>query len=190
MHMKTLQVTQAIRRGWSLFTRRGWYLFGLTAAVMGLAMLVIGNAVATALYSIIIGGYIAILLKHAREEKYVFDDLFLVDRRWVYFAFGMLIKAVLILLGLVCFIVPGVYLAVRWMFSELYIIDDGMRPLEALKASSALTEGYRWKLFGYLLLMMLIGLLGTLALGVGLFVAVPVINFATITLFWNLKKAQ
>jgi len=191
MYMKhNIRIGDAIRGGWEHFTRRGWYLFGLTGAVVIIAAMVIGNAIATALYSIVIAGYVALLLKHARQEDVVFDDLFCIDRRWIYFAFGTIIKGLLITVGLVFFIVPGVYLAVRWMFSELYIIDKGMRPIEALRASSELTAGYRWKLFLYVLVAVLIGIAGMLAFGIGIIVSIAVVNLATIMLFWKLQEVQ
>lgn len=189
--MESLSIRAALSAAWEHFERRGWYLFGLTAAVVGIALLASGDAAAGALAFILFGGYIALLLKHARQEHVVFDDLFEVfDKRWIYFAFGSLIKGGLIFLGLLLFIVPGVYLAVRWMFSELYIIDHGMRPLEALKASSALTAGYRWKLLLYMFTAVVLSLVSILFLVVGLFVAMAVLNLATIMLFWKLQELQ
>jgi len=188
--MNTLSIRTALSEAWSHFERRGWYLFGLTAAVIGLSVLVAGDAVAAALAYILFGGYITLLLKHARHESVVFDDVFDIDRRWIYFAFGSLIKGVLVFLGLLLFIVPGVYLAIRWMFSGLYIIDHGMRPLEALKASSELTEGHRLKLFWFTLVATLLTLLSVLFFVVGLFVAVAVINLTVIMLFWKLQELQ
>jgi len=188
--MNTFSIKAALGSAWSQFTRRGWYLFGVTAAAVGLSVLVTGDALVAALSYIIFGGYTMLLLKHARQEEVVFDDLFSIDSRWIYFAFGGLIKATLVMLGLLCFIVPGVYLAIRWMFSDLYIIDQGMRPIEALKASSALTEGHRWKLFWYSLVIVLIVLVSILCLVVGLLVAIPVITLANIMIFWKLQELQ
>lgn len=188
--MHKLSIKAALEGGWSHFARRGWYLFGLTAAVIGLAAFASGNSTASALAYILFGGYIVMLLKHAKGESIVFDDLFIFDQRWIYFAFGSLIKGVLVLIGLALFIVPGVYLAVRWMFSELYILEDGMRPIEALKASSKLTEGYRLKLFWYVCLAALITLGSMILLFVGLFAAVAIVNLANIVLFWRLKEIK
>jgi uncharacterized membrane protein len=188
--MNELSIRAALGSAWSHFEKRPWYLFGLTAAAIGLSAFAAGEAVAAALSYIIFGGYLALLLRHARNEHVVFDDLFDIDRRWIYFAFGSVIKTVLILLGLLLFIVPGVYLAVRWMFSELYIIDKGMRPLEALKASSELTAGYRGKLFLYVLLAIVITLLSALLAIIGVFAAIALLNLTTIMLFWKLQELQ
>lgn len=212
--MKVLDPTKALETGWHTFRRSGWYLVALTAAVLVLGTLALNDAMMTALYSIILGGYIILLLKHARQEEYTFDDVFLIDQRWIHLAFSILIKTFLISVGLLCLVVPGVYLIVRWMFSELYVLDKGMRPIESLKASSELTVGYRWDLFFYFLFVILIiGIIGVLAYSLVLLlmisttsligfavsialvifvssVVVPFINLANIALFWKLQELQ
>jgi uncharacterized membrane protein len=120
----------------------------------------------------------------------VFDDLFSIDSRWISFAFLGLIKTVLILIGFLLLIVPGIYLSVRWMFAELLVIDKGLRPLEALKASSELTKGYRWKLFLFSLVMMILILVGFLALGIGAVVASIVSMFAIIKIYFTLSSQE
>lgn len=188
--MKKLPIWETFEAGFEHFTRRGWYLAGLTAAVLPLSLFVVGDAVTTALYSILFVGYISLLLKHARQETITFDDLFVTDNRWIYYAFGSVIKALLVILGLLLFVVPGIYLSIRWMFSDMYILDKGMRPVEALKASSELTKHYWWPLFWFSMLTLVIILFGVLALGVGLFVAVPVTGLSYILLFWKLQEIQ
>ena len=141
--MKKVYIRSALGNGWTQFVRRPWYLLGLTLAAFALfALTGSNNALATALAYILYGGYLAIMLKHSAGEQVVFDDLFeLVDKRWIYFAFLGVIKNILIMLGFICFIVPGIYLAIRWMFADLLVVEKGLRPIEALKASSELTEG-------------------------------------------------
>lgn len=81
------------------------------------------------------------------------------------------------------FIVPGIYLALKWSFAELLVIDKGMRPMEALRASSEMTKGIRFKLFLFSLASFVIILVGVLALVVGVFVAGTVIALAGIHLY-------
>lgn len=186
--MKTISIRTALGAGWQLFMKRPWYLLGLSIAV-GLLFVATAsnNALATALSYVVFGGYIAILLKFSNGESISFDDLFITDKRWIYLAFLAVIKFVFIFLGLLCFIVPGVYLAVRWMFADLLVVDKGLRPLEALRASSALTEGYRWKLFFFSLIAGLLALLGLVFFVIGVVVAGITIQFATIHIYKTLQ---
>ena len=189
--MKAVDIRGSLKEGWKLFTQRGWYFIGLFLAFVVLFILTAGDsAVVTALSYILYGGYFALLLKHARGERVVFDDLFSIDSRWISFAFLGLIKTVLILIGFLLLIIPGIYLSVQWMFAELLVIDKGLRPLEALKASSELTKGYRWKLFLFSLVMTVLILVGFLALGIGAVVASIVSMFAIIKIYFTLSSQE
>ncbi len=186
--MESIHIRPALRAGWTAFTRRPWYLLGLTLATLLLFVASMGNALVVALAYILYGGYLTLLMRHYRGAHIEFDDLFTVtDFRWVSFAFLGLIKGFFILLGFICFIVPGVYLAVRWMYAELLVIDQGMRPLEALRASSKMTERDRFKLFLFLAVVLTSVLLGALLLIVGAFVAATVGMFALIKLYEDAK---
>lgn len=188
--MKNVRIGEALKAGWQSFMKRPWYLFGLALAVGALFVFTVGEAFAAALAYIVYGGYIAVLFRHYRGEQIVFDDLFNIDRRWIYFTFLAVIKGVLIILGLLLFIVPGVYLAIRWMFAEFYVIDEGLRPLEALKASSELTAGCRFKLFLYSVVVSLLLLVGLLFLVVGAFAIGAVVILATIKIYEDLKQVE
>jgi uncharacterized membrane protein len=85
---------------------------------------------------------------------------------------------VAVAIGLVLLIVPGLIAMVLFMFSTFLVIDRGLGPIDALKASMEMTRGNRWPLFGFILLCLLILFVGVLALGVGLLVAAPVAGIA------------
>lgn len=179
---------QAISVGWKKYMERPWYFFGLGLAAMALIIAVSSNSAAyTALAAIACGGFLAMLIKHYDGHKIIFDDLFSLQHdRWISFAFVITIKGFGILLGLLCFIVPGIYLIIRWMFAEYLIVDKGLRPIEALRESSKMTEGVKWALLGYLLLGFLIMLLGLIVLVVGIIPASMVLAFATIHIYRQL----
>lgn len=182
-------VRQALKTGWQKYFERPWYFLGLTlvAALLFFATTAQGAA-ATALSYVIYGGFLSLLLRHYAGETVSFDNMFDLDNRWISLAFLGIIKGVLIVLGLLLFIVPGVYLAIKWMFAELYVIDKGMRPMEALRASAELTRGCRWRLFGFVVLGTLIMLLGLVVLIVGFFVASVILGFAMIFIYRHLEE--
>ena len=190
MTMKTIHPVAAVRMGWKKFMERPWYFFGLSLATLALFVVTSGNGSAgyTALSAIAYGGFIALCLRHYDGHHVVFDDMFTLDGRWISFAFVMIIKGFGILLGFLLLIVPGIYLAIRWGFAEYLVIDRGMRPIEALRESSRLTDGIKWRLFGFLCLSMLVMLLGVLALGVGAAAAAVVLIFASIHLYRDLSQ--
>lgn len=185
--MKQVMIRAAIVAGWEIFMRRPWYLFGLSLAFFGLFVVSIGEAAITAFAAVLYGGYIAMMIKHFHGSKIEFDDMFVIQDRWVYYAGLTIIKTFFILLGLLCFIVPGVYLSIRWMFAEILVIDQNMKPLEALKASSKLSEGVRGKLFWMSVVMILLTFLGLAFFIVGAIAMSIVVTFAYIKIYEDLK---
>lgn len=189
--MKTVKIGESLKIGWTLFMKRPWYLIGLLLATGGLfAATISQGTLATALSSIVACTFMALMFKHSKGESISFDDLFTIDQRWISFAFLSLIKGFFILLGFICFIVPGIYLAIRWSFAELLVIDKNMRPLEALRASSVLTEGQRGKLFLFSFVAALLIVFGLLFFIIGAVVAVLVTFFAKIEIYKNLQAQK
>ncbi len=84
---------------------------------------------------------------------------------------GMLVSTLLIGLGVIALIVPGIILAVMWIFLFPIIGETNLGFWEAMRQSAVLTEGYRWRLFVLLLANVLVLMLGVLCLCVGVFVA-------------------
>jgi hypothetical protein len=54
--------------------------------------------------------------------------------------------------GLLLFIVPGIYLAVRWYFVPQAVVVEGRRGPAALAASGSVVQGFWWRAFGIVLL--------------------------------------
>ena len=85
-----------------------------------------------------------------------------------------LVSSILIVLGFICLIVPGIILAIMWMFTYAVLGETSLGFWEAMRESSRLTEGYRRRLFLLCLACIPILLLGLLAFCLGVFVAMPV----------------
>ncbi len=100
-----------------------------------------------------------------------------------------LVSTILILLGFVCLIAPGIILAIMWMFTFPVIGETSLGFWEAMRESARLTEGYRWRLFLLLLACMLVGMLGALVFCVGIFVAMPV-NFTALALAYRFLQEK
>lgn len=81
--------------------------------------------------------------------------------------------SVMVGLGFVFLIVPGVILAVIFAFWP-YPIAEGAGPINALSYSRVITRGYRWKIFLLFLVLFLVNVVGFIALVVGLLVSIPV----------------
>jgi uncharacterized membrane protein len=76
--------------------------------------------------------------------------------------------------GLLIAIPAVVFLALIWVFTFALIIDRGLGFWEAMETSRQVVMQRIWRVLGLLFVSGLIGILGVLALGIGIFVAVPV----------------
>lgn len=99
-----------------------------------------------------------------------------------------IVYGVLIVIGLICFIVPGIYIGIRFMFLNYLFVDQNLGFKEAFSESSRMTKGIKWDLFGYLIVILLLNILGVLFFFVGLFVSVPVTALATTLLYNTLRE--
>ena len=100
-----------------------------------------------------------------------------------------LVSSVLIVLGFVCLIVPGIILAIMWIFTFAVLGETPLGFWEAMRESSRLTEGYRWRLFLLALACVLVALLGILVFCVGVFVAIAV-DVAALGLAYRFLQAK
>jgi uncharacterized membrane protein len=81
-------------------------------------------------------------------------------------------------IGLILLIVPGIIFGLMFMFATFVVIERELGPIDAMNESHRITRGHKWQLFGFMLLLLLINLLGLLALVVGLLVSIPVSTLA------------
>ena len=131
------------------------------------------------LISIVLGiGLIKIALSFCDERKPNIATLFDAwDCFWRYVGAAILYMLIMYA-GLILLIIPGIIWAIKFGLCFYFVIDKGLGPIEALKASSRTTMGVKWELFGFGILCGLINFLGMLCLIVGIFAAYPTVVVA------------
>lgn len=83
----------------------------------------------------------------------------------------------LVLAGLLA-IFPGIYLAIRFGYFQVIMVDQEMGVMDALRESSRITRGNKWALFALGVVLVLITVAGILALCVGLIFTAPLTTLA------------
>jgi hypothetical protein len=94
-----------------------------------------------------------------------------------------ILYGLMVSIGTLLLIVPGIYLAMRYGQYLTAIVDRDMGIMEAFQYSSSLTANNRMNLFLLVLLSILITVAGCLALCIGLLFAFPVIWLAWIVAY-------
>lgn len=193
-------IGSCIRFGWETFKKRPWFFVGVSllvafiyAAVSFITGIVDGAlsgvsddpTVAGFVVNWILGtlvgmGIIAFFIKaHDNPDTVEISELWHPRLFLKYFATTIFISLAVVL-GFVLLIVPGVMLALMFMFATYIVIDREQSPIKAMKESKRITRGHKWQLLGFALVLAGINILGAIALLVGLLVSVPVSSLAMV----------
>lgn len=183
--------SEAVLFGWNTLKKNFGFFLGMLAIVVAINLLfalvmssfseeapkvlVIAVSVISWILDLLISmGVIRITLKFCDQEKPTYRDLFSAYRLLLNYLLGSIVYGIMVAIGFVFLIIPGIYLAVKYQFYEYLIVDKGMGPLDAIKRSGVLTEGVKRNLVLFWLALFGINILGMLALGVGLIATIPV----------------
>ena len=135
-------------------------------------------------------GIVSASVKAARGQDIAVGDFFLTwDKVGRYIA-GQMLCGLIVGVGMILLVVPGVIWAMRYCMSGYYIVTQGAGPIEALRLSEAATEGHKRELFGLALRSLGTVILGALCLGVGLLWALPTVEIAWASAFLKLSGQQ
>jgi hypothetical protein len=176
-----LRVGHCISRSWELTKKNFWLLVG-ACAVVGLIEAALGGvpilgALAAPLFTgVLNGGLFLLFLKLIRGQRADFGDAFAgFSLAFVPLMLAGLVSHLLTIVGLLCCILPGIYLAIAWMFTLPLVIDKRLDFWPAMELSRRVITRNWWPMFGLAILCFLIVLLGLLACIIGVFVAMPVV---------------
>jgi len=129
------------------------------------------------------GGMYA-FLKAARGGTPDVSDMFAAFRGdyWQAVLAGLLMS-VLVAIGTVLLVVPGIIAAVRLAWVPYLVVDERLAAVDAIKASWERTRGYGMTIFILWLIAIPIVLLGLLALGVGVIVSLMWVQTAAAVMY-------
>ncbi len=132
-------------------------------------------------------GFALIVLKLVRSQAAAYKEIIpSFDLVWRAILSSAL-TALFVLGGFLLLIIPGIYIALRLSMVNFAVID-GAKVMESLRQSGRLTDGHKWHLLGFFVVMTLINIVGFLFLIVGLLVTIPVTMLAYAHIYQKLKE--
>jgi uncharacterized membrane protein len=181
---------EAIRFGWQTMKRNFWFFIGLLilagaiksvpGAISELIkeknsyLVFLVSLIGQVLLSIIIDlGLIKISLNFCDKLKSKIGDLFSQYRLFFRVLFARILYSLICLLGIIFFIIPGIYLGIRFWFYSYFIVDKKVGVIESLRKSWRITKGGVWNLFLFNLLLLGLNLLGMHFFLIGLLATIP-----------------
>ncbi|AGA80825.1 hypothetical protein [Echinicola vietnamensis] len=174
--------------GWSLFKQQPLFAVGYTGFVISLELLFLLYLKEYALlFSVFLAGplfsgFYLVANKLKAGEHIAYTDFFQGFTYYIPIILIWLIGQILVSLGLVLFVVPGVYLMVGYSLSILLHIFAGLDFWESLEYSRKIVTKNWWKFFLLVLSLILINIIGALVF-VGVFVTIPVSFFTAYCAF-------
>lgn len=206
---KLFSIRRALSEGWQGTKSHFWFLLGLLiiyyliSAVPSLLDLAVPDEREDAAFLIIlIGlgalswlvqtvmsmGVIKIALRIITGQQPNYPDLFTEYKKIFTYIGASFLYSMITFFGLLLFIVPGIYWAIKYYFFAFRIVDANEDAFTALRTSGALTQGVKRQLLGFISLLWLINILGLLALVVGLLVTIPLSTLAIASVYRQLNN--
>jgi hypothetical protein len=194
-------IAEALRFGWHKTRAHSAVLFQSVLALFAVQIAtsvvekVLGGSiegflalVALGVASVIVStGFTSIALKLAKGEHASLGDLLPASRMvWTFFL-ASVVTGLIVVGGIILLIVPGLYFLARFSMARFAVLD-GATVRESLAQSSALTDGKKLHILGFILTLIGLNLLGALFFFVGLLVTVPVSAVAFAHVYLKLKK--
>ena len=190
MDKRDFSAEEALQYGWNTMKANIWFFIGVLVVAWALtgvphiiANLLQEQSIGLSFLFRIIGwaaniivsiGMTVIALKFLDNQDPRFEDLFSFKPYFWKYLGASILMVIIVWVGIILFIIPGVYWALKFQFFGYFVVEQGRDPVEAMRMSSRITQSVKWKLFGFGLVLALINIVGTICLFIGLLVTVPV----------------
>ena len=182
---ESLPLGDYFKTGWGLFKQYpggfvGFCLINLLIQGVLNSLSYVGAVASVAVTSPLFMGNFIVSAKLLQGQTPEFRDFFAGFRYFLPLLLLSLIAGLFIGIGTLLLIIPGIYLAVAYLFASYLVVDRRMDFWPAMELSRR-TVNPRWfGFFAFMLLLVLLNLAGAVLLGVGLLVTIPV-SFCAVT---------
>jgi len=172
-------IGDAVRFGWTTATKNlGLFLMAMIIVVMISIFPVFFDSALVAFVSWVLSivvtlGIMRLGLRFVDGGRGELADLFANIPLIVSYLIASIIVAIIVTVGFLLLVIPGIYLGLRLQFYPWSIIDKESGPVGSVEHSWTITRGSAWQLFLFAIVLFFVNVLGLLALGVGLLVTVP-----------------
>jgi len=205
MDIQKLNLKEIFQFGWDKFKENAALLIGTTAIYYVLTLfltflfqklipiehstlwLTVTRTISALIGMYFLIGLFRIALAIANDQIVHWTEIFKNGEYLFNYFFAYILYFLVFAIGLVLLIFPGIIWGIQFSFYPCFIIDKKMNAIDALKASSALSKGYKWELFGFYILLIILNAIGTILLGIGLLVSIPISLLAYVYVYRKLS---
>jgi len=176
-----LSITGCYERSWALLKANFWPLVGVGVLMTVIFMAIgathfLGLFASPLLGGVLSGGWYYFFLLKIRGQPTTVGDAFAgFTRAFIPLVIAGLLVSLFIVVGFFFLVIPGIYLAVAYVFTYMLAVDKRLAFWDAMETSRKTITKQWWRVLGLLLLGIPFMILGFVALGVGIFVAMPLV---------------
>ncbi len=206
-------ISASLRQGWESIKRDPVMLIGLTLLITicwgwlgfvvpdffsrGINLMTIGDTDIDTSYNfgplklcalliihVLRAGLLYTFLRVIRREAIPFNCVFSGFPKIIHIMIADIIVGIAIFCGFIFLILPAIFFAISFAFRSLLIIDRDADCISALHGSWQMMKGYRIDFLLLCLCIFALNILGTMALGIGLFLTLP-LGYGAIAAFYE-----
>ena len=134
------------------------------------------------------GGYVNSIIKMTLGQKIEIGKFFSSGfNRWSTLLFANIIYIIGVFLGLICLIIPGIYLMIRWFFITQIIMYEKLNSSEAFTKSGEIISDKFWEVATIFVICTIIETIGGI-FGILVLVTIPYISIVTAKYYLNNLK--
>lgn len=133
-------------------------------------------------------GFIKIMFRLVDDEYMEVIDLFNSFRPFLSYFVAYFLYAIAVILGTLLFVIPGIFIAIRFQFYPYFVLDGTHSSILALQKSYYLTEELTLDLFLFGLSVIGLNIAGVFFLGIGIIFTYPLTTMATAVIYKSLKS--
>ncbi|MCG8343128.1 MAG: hypothetical protein MI684_09865 [Chlorobiales bacterium] len=167
-----------LKGGWEIFKSRTGEFIVFTLIIFLVTGLlsrldVFGSLVGSLVTAPLYAGFIVVVFMLFKGQQVQFGDFFKGFNYFLPLVLASIVMGILVAIGMILLVLPGIYLLVSYMFVSMLIVDYRMEFWQAMETSRQIVTKNWFSLFVFVLMLFVINLLGALALGIGLLVTAP-----------------
>ncbi len=129
-------------------------------------------------------------IRHSRDKSVSASEVFRHFRRIPSLFLAYVLQTILIMLGLMLLVLPGIYLMFAYLYAMPLIVEKNMSAWQALETSRKAVTRVWFRFFGITWLLSLVNMLGLLTLGIAWIWTIPWTILAYAMIYFKLFGAE
>jgi len=133
-------------------------------------------------------GFTKIMLLLVQDEFVEVADMFNNFRLFLSYFVASFLYGIAVALGTLLFIIPGIFIAIRFQFYPYFILEEGVSSFTALQKSYFLSQNLTFELLLFGAVVVILNVIGILLMGAGIIFTYPLTTMATAVVYKSLRE--